>query len=87
MQDQLTTIIIPVGGFITLAGLILAHGRSIRSDLREIRTELREAARERTEIRDRIGRVEASLGDRMGRIEGRLDELREFFFRTGGTAA
>lgn len=28
-----------------------------------------------------------NLRDRLGRIEGRLDELREFFFRSGGTAA
>ncbi|MDE0354706.1 MAG: hypothetical protein OXU64_03015 [Gemmatimonadota bacterium] len=74
-----------------IVGLLLYIHRSLRQDMREMRSELhaglREAARERTEIRDRIGQVEASMGDRMGRIEGRLDELREFFFRTGGTAA
>ena len=68
---------------LALAGLILAQARATRrdfskqlstigSELRDVRSELksglREAARERGELRDRLGR-----------IEGYLDALRQFF--------
>ena len=67
--------IITVG--IPLAGFNLFQARALRSELRDIRLELREAARER-----------AALRDRLGRIEGYLDVLREFFVGSGrGTAA
>ena len=74
-SEQLLTIIASLGGLIlpvalALATLILAQSRSIRS-------ELREAARGRSEIRARLGR-----------IEGYPDVLREFFVGSGrGTAA
>ena len=69
MQDLITTVVIPIGvailgATITIIGFILTQSRAIRS-------ELREAARERAELRDR-----------MGRIEGTLDVLREFLLRT-----
>ncbi|MDE0120860.1 MAG: hypothetical protein OXH92_11920 [Bryobacterales bacterium] len=82
MQDQIITIIVSIGGVIltstiAIVGLILVQTRAIRSELRDIRLELREAARERAEIRDRLGRV-----------EGYLDLLRQFFLGDGrGTAA
>ena len=70
-NEQLLTIVASIASAtIALGGLILAQSRTIRS-------ELREAARERTALRDR-----------MGRIEGTLDVLREFFVGSGrGTAA
>ncbi len=77
MSEELIGIITAA---IALAGLNLFQFRAIRS-------ELREAARDRLELRDRIAQIEVSLSERLGRIEGRLDELREFFFRSGGTAA
>ena len=85
-NEQLLTIIVSLGGLIltvslALAGLILAQTRAIRS---ELQSGLREAARERTELRDRLGRLE----ERMARLEGTLDVLREFFVGSGrGTAA
>ena len=81
-NEQLLTIIVPLEGLIltvslALGGLILAQSRAVRS-------ELRDAARERTELRDRMGRLE----ERMARLEGTLDVLREFFVGSGrGTAA
>ena len=66
---------------VALAGLIVAQSRSIRS-------ELREAARERAALRDRMESQNSDLRDRLGRIEGYLDLLREFFVGSGrGTAA
>ena len=68
---------------LALAGLILVQARATRrdfskklstigSELRDVRSDLksglREAARERGELRDRLGR-----------IEGYLDALRQFF--------
>ena len=84
-NEQLLTIIISPGGLtltssIAIVGLNLAQSRTIRS-------ELREAARERTALRDHVDTQTGNLRDRLGRIEGRLDELREFFFRSGGAAA
>ena len=100
-NDQLLTIIISLGGLIltstiAIGGLILAQSRAIRSELRE---GLREAARDRTALRDHVDtqignlrdRMDTQIGnlrDRMGRIEGALDILREFFLGSGrGTAA
>lgn len=81
MQDQLVTILVAIGSAtIALAGLILVQTRALRQDMKGLRSEV-------ASLRDRIGQIEASLGERVARIEGRLDELREFFFRTGGTAA
>ena len=92
-NEQLLTIVVSLGGLIlivslALGGLILAQSRATRSELRDIRSELhsglRDAARERTELRDRMGRLE----ERMARLEGTLDVLREFFVGGGrGTAA
>ena len=48
---------------------------------------LRAAARERGEIRDRMARLEVSLGERMARLEGTLDVLREYFVGQGRGAA
>lgn len=81
-NEQLLTIIISIlTATLALGGLILAQSRALRSELKDIRSELhsglREAARERTNIRDRLSR-----------IEGYLDLLREFFVGGGrGTAA
>ena len=92
-NEQLLTIVASIASAtIALGGLILAQSRTIRS-------ELREAARERTDLRDRMDtqigdlrdRMDTQIGDlrdRMGRIEGTLDVLREFFVGSGrGTAA
>ena len=96
-NEQLLTIIISLGGLIlTVAGagigVVLAQSRSIRSELRDVRTALnsglREAARERVALRDRMDNQIGDLRDRMGRIEGSLDILRQFFIRDDrGTAA
>lgn len=78
MTSELTIIIVSIGGLIltstvTLGGLILTQFRANRRDLNQqlgvIRSELRDAARERGEIRDRIARVEVSLGERIARVE------------------
>ena len=71
---QLLTIIVSLGGLIltstiAIVGLNLAQSRAIRS-------EMREAARERTAFRDHVDTQIGTLRDRLGRIEGRLDELR-----------
>ena len=92
-NEQLLTIVASIASAtIALGGLILAQSRTIRS-------ELREAARERTalrdrmdtqigDLRDRMDTQSGDLRDRMGRIEGTLDVLREFFVGSGrGTAA
>ena len=74
-------LILTVSLALALAGLIVAQSRSIRS-------ELREAARERAALRDRMESQNSDLRDRLGRIEGYLDLLREFFVGSGrGTAA
>ena len=73
--------------WITPAILILGFlylDQSIRNVRTELREGLRDASRERTELRDRMGRIE----ERMARLEGALDVLREFFIGSGrGTAA
>lgn len=92
-NEQLLTIIISIlTATVALGGLILAQSRVTRSELRDIRSELqsglREAARERASLRDRIESQNSDLRDRLGRIEGYLDLLREFFVGGGrGTAA
>ena len=63
-----------------IVGLMLYLHRITRQDMREMESRLG----------SRMDRMESQIGelrDRLGRIEGRLDELREFFFRSGGTAA
>ena len=88
-NQQLLTIIISIlTATLALAGLILAQSRALRWDIARmesrfesrmdrVESRLREAARERTELRDRLGR-----------IEGYLDLLRQFFLGNGrGTAA
>ena len=77
-NEQLLTILFPLGG------LILVQSRPLRRDMAQmesrmarVESRLREAGRERTELRDRLGR-----------IEGYLDLLRQFFLGNGrGTAA
>ena len=103
MTPELTIIIVSLGGLIltatvTMGGLILTQFRASRRDFNEqlavIRSDLRDAARERGEIRDRIAQVEvslgdriaqveASLGDRIARVEGTLDVLRHYFVGKG----
>ena len=51
-----------------------------RQDMRELRRKVRE-------LRQHVDTQIGNLRDRLERIEGRLDELREFFFRSRGTAA
>ena len=88
-NEQLLTIVISIlTATLALAGLIPAQSRALRRDLARmdsrfksrmdrVESQLREAARERTELRDRLGR-----------IEGYLDLLRQFFLGNGrGTAA
>ncbi|MDE2926189.1 MAG: hypothetical protein OXT71_07320 [Acidobacteriota bacterium] len=71
MPDQFTTVTLPIsGGFLLLAGLILTQSRAIRS-------ELREAAQERTELRNQIG----ELRERMAHLQGLLEGLREAITR------
>ena len=71
MQDLFTTVTVPIcSGLLVLAGLILTQSRAIRS-------ELREAARERTELRSQIG----ELRERMAHLEGLLEGLREAITR------
>lgn len=63
----------PIIPAIDLAGLNLLQARTIYSEWRDIRLELRpDAARECAELRDR-----------QGRVEGNLDVLREFFVGSG----
>ena len=88
-NEQLLTIVISIlTATLALAGLILAQSRALRRDMARmesrleswmdrVASQLREAARERTELRDRLGR-----------IEGYLDLLRQYFLGNGrGTAA
>ena len=71
MTDPFTTVTLPICcGLLILAGLILAQSRAIRS-------ELREAARERTEPRNQIG----ELREHMAHLEGLLEGLREAITR------
>ena len=76
MPSELAQWITPT---IIVAVLLYIH-RSLRQDMRELHGEVRE-------LRHHVDTQIGSLRDRLGRIEGRLDELREFFFRSGGTAA
>ena len=64
MQDQFTTVTLPICSLILiLAGLILAQFRSVRS---ELNSGLREAARERAALRDRI---DTQIGDLRNRVD------------------
>ncbi len=85
-NEQLLTIINSIlTATIALGGLILAQSRALRSELRE---GLREAAAERTALRDRMEAQNSVLRDRLGRIECYLDLLRQFFVGgVRGTAA
>ena len=83
MTSELTIIIVSLGGLIltatvTLGGLILTQVRANRRDFTEklavIRSGLRDAARERGEIRDRIAQVEVSLTDRIAQVEVSLTD-------------
>ena len=88
-NEQLLTIVISIlTATLALAGLILAQSRALRRDMARmeswfesrmdrVASRLREAARERSELRNRLGR-----------IEGYLDLLRQYFLGNGrGTAA
>ena len=67
MKDRFTTGTLPMrSGLLILADLILTQSRAIRSKLRE-------ATRERTELRNQIG----ELRKRMAHWEGLLEGLRE----------
>lgn len=83
MTSEFTIIFVSLGGLIltatvTLGGLILTQVRASRRDIDErfadIRSELRDAARERAEIRERIAQVEVSLTKRIARVEISLRE-------------
>ena len=71
MPDQFTTVALPIFGCLPLfAGLILTQPRAIRS-------ELREAPREPTELRSQIG----ELRERMAHLEALVEGLREAITR------
>ncbi|MDE2973708.1 MAG: hypothetical protein OXU64_03135 [Gemmatimonadota bacterium] len=100
MPDQFTTVTLPIcSGLLILAGLILAQSRTLRRDMTQMETRLREDMRHLREdmrqdtaalhqdMKELRGEV-SDLRDRMGRIEGTLDILRQFFLDSGrGTAA
>ena len=93
MQDQIATIIVSIGGLIltstiAIVGLILVQSRTLRRDMGQMETRLREdTVQLRQDMRELRGEV-SDLRDRMGRIEGTLDILRQFFLDSGrGTAA
>ena len=68
MQDLFTTVTLPIcGGLLGLAGLILAQSRAIRS-------ELREAARERAALRDRM---DNQIGDLRNHVDNQIGNLRD----------
>ena len=75
---------------VIVAVLLYIH-RSLRQDMRELRREVRDLRQhvdtQIGNLRQHVDTQTGNLRDRLGRIEGRLDELREFFFRSGGTAA
>ncbi len=88
MTFEVTVIIVSLGGlFLTTTGLILtqfrASHRDLNGQLADIRSNLRDAARERTEIRDRIAQVEVTLTERIARIEGNVEMLREYIMGKG----
>ena len=96
MNAELIKVLVAVVAVgISLAGLMLAGWRGIRREMRDMRQEMRQEMRQdmselRRDVRDLRQHVDTQIGnlrDRLARIEGRLDELREFFFRSGGTAA
>ena len=92
MNAELIKVLVAVVAVgISLAGLMLAGWRGIRREMRDMRQEMRQDMSElRRNVRDLRQHVDTQIGnlrDRLARIEGRLDELREFFFRSGGTAA
>ena len=92
MNAELIKVLVAVVAVgISLAGLMLAGWRGIRREMRDMRQEMRQDMSElRGDVRDLRQHVDTQIGnlrDRIARIEGRLDELREFFFRSGGTAA
>ena len=92
MNAELIKVLVAVVAVgISLAGLMLAGWRGIRREMRDMRQEMRQDMSElRGDVRDLRQHVDTQIGnlrDRIARIEGRLDELREFFYRSGGTAA
>ena len=91
MTFEVTVIIVSLGGlFLTTTGLILtqfrASHRDLNGQLADIRSDLRDAARERTEIRERIAQVEVSLTQRIARVEGNVEMLREYIMGKGREA-
>ena len=64
---------------VVIAVLLYIH-RSLHQDMSELRRDIRD-------LRQHVDTQIGNLRHRLGRIEGRLDELREFFYRSGGTAA
>ena len=91
MTFEVAVIIVSLGGlFLTTTGLILSQFRASHRDLNgqlaDIRSDLREAARERTEIRDRIAQSEVSLTDRIARVEGNVEMLRDYIMGKGREA-
>ena len=91
MTFEVTVIIVSLGGlFLTTTGLILIQFRAAHRDLSgqlaDIRSDLRDAVRECTEIRDRIAQFEVSLTQRIARVEGNVDVLREYIMGKGREA-
>ena len=88
MNAELIKVLVAVVAVgISLAGLMLAGWRGIRREMREMRQDMSELRRDVRDLRQHVDTQIGNLRDRLARIEGRLDELREFFFRSGGTAA
>ncbi|MDE2925284.1 MAG: hypothetical protein OXT71_02660 [Acidobacteriota bacterium] len=91
MTFEVTVIIVSLGGlYLTTTGLILtqfrAGHRDLSGQLADIRSDLRDAAVEITEIRDRIAQVEVTLTQRIARVEGNVDVLREYIMGKGREA-
>ncbi len=73
-----------IAATITLGGLILTQSRAAARERAEIRERM---ARLEVSLGGRMAQIEVSLGERMARLEGTLDVLREYFVGQGRGAA
>ncbi len=73
-----------IAATITLGGLILTQSRAAARERAEIRERM---ARLEDSLGERVAQIEVSLGERMARLEGTLDVLRDYFVGQGPGAA